>query len=152
MTELRIEPAAGEAALADWRHVHNAIIPTAPLSAEEVRASARRNRLAVAYLGDVLVGCSTVRPPADGSTAATVIARVLPAHRRRGHGAALYAQGVARALELGADGIETIILASNTDGLDFALARGFVEVERDLLPGDTVPFITLRLTRELPSQ
>jgi hypothetical protein len=53
-------------------------------------------------------------------------------------------RGLAEARRLGADTVETIVLASNVDGLRFALSRGFVEVERDLLPGDTVPFVTLR--------
>ncbi len=37
------------------------------------------------------------------------------------------------------------MLASNEDGLGFALARGFVEVDRYLLDGDTIPFVDLRL-------
>ncbi len=38
------------------------------------------------------------------------------------------------------------MLSSNGDGLRFAPARGFVEVERCLLDdGDTVPWIDLRL-------
>jgi hypothetical protein len=57
MSRLRIEP-VDETTLEDWRHVHNVIIPTASLSLEEVRERAGRNHLEVAYLGDVLVGCS----------------------------------------------------------------------------------------------
>ncbi|MFL6072123.1 MAG: GNAT family N-acetyltransferase [Mycobacteriales bacterium] len=131
--------------LRDWRHVHNTIIPTAVLSPDEVRERADRNRLDVAYAGDVLVGCATVRPPADGEPVATVIARVLPAYRRRGHGTALYEHGLTQARDLGATTIETVVLASNSDGLSFAEARGFVEIERYLLPGDKIPFVTLRL-------
>jgi GNAT superfamily N-acetyltransferase len=131
--------------LRDWRHVHNTIIPTAVLSPDEVRERAGRNRLDVAYAGDVLVGCATVRPPADGEPVATVIARVLPAYRRRGHGTALYEHGLTQARDLGATTIETVVLASNSDGLSFAEARGFVEIERYLLPGDKIPFVTLRL-------
>ncbi|MFF2924207.1 GNAT family N-acetyltransferase [Streptomyces celluloflavus] len=145
MTDLRIAPVDGDAMLQDWRYVHNTIIPTAALSLDEVRERVRRNRLAVAYLGDVLVGCSTVRPPTNDASVATVIARVLPAHRRQGFGGELFAQGLAQARKLGADLVETVVLASNVDGLRFAHARGFVEVDRYLLPGDSVPFIDLRL-------
>jgi GNAT superfamily N-acetyltransferase len=67
-----------------------------------------------------------------------VIARVLPEHRGQGFGSRLYAHGLAGARELGGDGIATIVLAANVDGLRFALARGFVEVERYVLPGDTM--------------
>jgi GNAT superfamily N-acetyltransferase len=142
---LRIEPVDGGDAtlLRDWRHVHNTIIPTAVLSPDEVRERAGRNRLDVAYAGDDLVGCTTVRPP-DGGVV-TVIARVLPPYRGQGYGTALYEHGLAHARDLGATAIETVVLASNADGLRFAEARGFVEVERYLLAGDTVPFVTLRL-------
>ncbi|MFF9193776.1 GNAT family N-acetyltransferase [Streptomyces sp. NPDC014779] len=158
MTELRIDsidpadPVAAPALLADWRLIHNTIIPTAPLSEAEVRERAGRNRLDVAYLDGVAVGCSTVRPPDEETPAATVIARILPAHRRRGHGTALYERGLAHARTLNDAGVETVVLASNEEGLAFALARGFVETERYLLPGDTVPFVTLRLAEEAPAE
>ncbi|GAA3108736.1 GNAT family N-acetyltransferase [Streptosporangium carneum] len=145
MSDLRIERPNGDAALEDWRHVHNVIIPTHVLSLDEVRERARRHHLEVAYLGDVLVGCSTVRPPEDDTSTVTVIARVLAAHRGRGFGEELYARGLDRARELGAEVIETVILSSNEDGLRFAEKHGFVETERYLLPGDTVPWVTLRL-------
>lgn len=87
-----------------------------------------------------------MRPPTDETPAATVIARVLAAHRRRGFGEELYARGLDRARQLGADVIETVILSSNEDGLRFALKHGFVETERYLLPGDTIPWIDLRLS------
>jgi GNAT superfamily N-acetyltransferase len=141
---LRIEPVDGERMMLDWQHVHNTIIPTAPLTLDEVRERTGRNHLEVAYLGEVVVGCSTVRPP-DDEDAAVVIARVLPGHRRRGIGLALYERGLERAREFGDERpIETVVLASNEDGLAFAAKHGFVEVERYLLPGDTIPFVSLR--------
>lgn len=99
VTDLRIEPVDPEAedSLQDWRHVHNLIVPPAAMSFDEVRERSGRNRLENAYLGDVLVGCSTVRPPQGEDAVATVIARVLPEFRRRGYGAALYGNGRARA-------------------------------------------------------
>ncbi|MFJ6866866.1 GNAT family N-acetyltransferase [Streptomyces termitum] len=142
---LRVVPAVDGAELADWRAVHNAIIPTAPLSPAEVRERAGRNRLEVAYLDGVAVGCSTVRPPDGETPAVTVIARILPAYRRRGFGTALYERGLAHARTLSGAGVGTVVLASNEEGLRFALARGFTEVERYLLPGDTVPFVDLLL-------
>ncbi|MGW2652035.1 GNAT family N-acetyltransferase [Streptomyces sp. NPDC001478] len=145
MTALRIEPVADEAALLDWQRVHNTIIPTAVLSLDEVRERAGRNRLTVARLGDTVVGCATVRPPTGDTPTATVIARVLPDHRGRGYGEALYGHGLAEARGLGAEVVETCVLESNPEGLRFALDRGFVEIERYVLPGDTIPFIDLRL-------
>lgn len=146
MTDLRFVQPDDDLALEDWRHVHNVIIPAHLLSLDDVRERAGRNHLEVAYRGDVLVGCSTVRPPEDGSATATVIARVLPGHRGRGYGERLYRRGLSRARELGAEVIETVVLSSNEDGLRFARARGFVEIDRYLLDGDTIPWIDLRLT------
>ena len=138
-------PVSDETTVLDWQRVHNEIIPTAPLSVDEIRERATRNVLEVAYYGDVLVGCSTVRPPSEESEAVTVIARVLPEHRRHGYGEALYQRCLARGRELGGKGIETHILASNEEGVRFAKAHGFIEVETYLLPGDTIPFIELHL-------
>ena len=147
MTDLRMEPVEPDAenALRDWQHVHNLIVPPAAMSLDDIRERSGRNRLENAYLGDVLVGCSTVRPPEGEDAVATVIARVLPDFRRRGYGAALYENGLTRARVLGAGAIETVVLAANTDGVRFAEARGFVETERYVLDGETDLWITLRL-------
>lgn len=131
--------------LDDWRSVHNTIIPTAPLSAADVAERAARNRLTLAYASGVLVGNATVRPPSGRDRVATVIVRILPEHRRRGLGAAYLEAELAQARSAGAMRIETVVLASNTDGLSFALAHGFVEHDRYLLEGDTVPFVDLHL-------
>ncbi|WP_433166993.1 GNAT family N-acetyltransferase [Kribbella sp. CA-247076] len=145
MSGLRIVPVGDDVTLLDWQRVHNEIIPTAPLSVDEIRERAERNVLEVAYAGDVLIGCSTVRPPSEETAAATVIARVLPEHRRQGYGTAIYQRSLAEGRKLSDAGIETHILATNEDGLRFAKAHGFIEVETYLLPGDTIPFIELRL-------
>ncbi|MFD7624923.1 GNAT family N-acetyltransferase [Streptomyces sp. NPDC059851] len=100
------------------------VIPTDPLSPDDVRERAGRHLPDVAHHGDALLGCSTVRPPA-GDGAVTVLAE---------------------ARRLGAEVIETVVLESNGNGPRFALARGFVEVECYLLPGDSVPYVDLRLT------
>ncbi|NUP51339.1 MAG: GNAT family N-acetyltransferase [Catenulispora sp.] len=132
--------------LADWQNIHNEIIPTDPLSLDQVRERAGRNHLEIAYLDGEPIGCSTVRPPADDNPfTATVIARILPAYRRKGFGGQLYRHGLQHARTLGATVIETVVLASNEDGLHFAKAHGFLEIERYVLPGDTIAYIDLRL-------
>lgn len=105
-------------------------------------ARSRVNRLELAYDGDVLVGCSTVRPATDGAPV-TVIVRILPEHRRRGLGTAYLAHLLDAARGLGADVVQTIVLESNVDGLEFALHRGFAESERYVLDGDTVAYVHL---------
>ncbi|MFI7387469.1 GNAT family N-acetyltransferase [Streptomyces sp. NPDC049813] len=151
MTDLRIETLTGDPATdgvraVDWQRAHNMIVPadSAYLSLDDVIERAGRNVLEVAYAGDDLVGCSTVRRPRDG--VATVISRVLPAYRGRGFGRALYARGLATARALGAEHIETVLLSSNEAGLRFAERAGFtVEVDRYRLDGDTVDWVELRL-------
>ncbi|MFJ8826225.1 GNAT family N-acetyltransferase [Streptomyces sp. NPDC102467] len=149
---LRIETLTGDAGadgslVADWQHVHNTVVPvdSAYLSPGDVTERAGRNVLEVAYAGDVLVGCSTVRAPRDG--VATVISRVLPEQRGQGFGAALYERGLDTARALGAERFETVVLASNTAGLRFAERAGFTEeVDRYRLDGDAVDWVELRLT------
>jgi len=145
VSTLRIVRPDDETRLKDWQHVHNVIVPPAAMSLDDVRERSLRNRLEVAYLGDILAGCTTVRPPTEDTGTSTVIARVLAEHRGRGFGAELYARGLGQARELGAEVIETCVLASNEDGLRFAEKHGFVEIERYTLPGETAQWIDLRL-------
>ncbi|WP_443053471.1 GNAT family N-acetyltransferase [Streptomyces sp. NBC_00285] len=145
MADLRIEPVVGDGMAEQWRHVHNVIVPPAALALDDVRERGRRYRLENAYLGDALVGCSTVRPPEGDDAVATVIARVLPDYRGRGFGTALYEKGLDHARVLGARVIETCVLAVNGDGTRFARARGFVEVDRYVLDGESDEWIDLRL-------
>jgi GNAT superfamily N-acetyltransferase len=131
--------------LEDWRAIHNTIIPTDPLSAGDVAERSTRHRLTLAYAEGRLVGNATVRPPHEPDAVATVIVRILPERRREGHGSTYLEAELAQAQALGARRIETVVLASNTDGLAFALARGFVEHDRYVLDGDTIAFIDLHL-------
>ena len=132
--------------LRQWQHVHNVIVPPAAMSLDEVRERAARHRLCNAYVGEELVGCSTVRAPQGEEKAVMVIARVLPEHRRRGFGTALYEDGLAHARVRGAGAVETCVLAVNEEGLAFARARGFTETERYTLPGENDVWVDLRLT------
>ncbi len=145
MDDVRFVEVADEQTVADWQHIHNAIIPTDPLSLDEVRERSGRHRLELAYLDRDAVGNSTVRRPTDDA-GAMVIARVLPAYRRRGIGTLLYARGLEIARGWADERpVETVVLASNEDGLAFALAHGFVEVERYTLPAATIPYVALAL-------
>lgn len=145
MAGLRVEAVVGDGMVEQWRYVHNVIVPPAAMGLDDVRERLGRNRLENAYLGDTLVGCSTVRPPQGDEGVATVIARVLPDYRGRGFGTALYEKGLDHARVLGARVIETCVLAVNEDGVRFAVARGFVEVDRYVLDGERDEWIDLRL-------
>ena len=144
MPELDIHPVSGDREIEDWRYVHNEIIPADALSRAEARDRASRYHLEVGYVGKVLVACTTVRPPDEHATA-TAIVRVLPAHRHQGYGRAAYARALAKARSLGATTIETVVWEPNVDGLKFALANGFIEVDRYVLDGAEHAYITLRL-------
>ena len=145
MADVRFVQVGDDQSLADWRRIHNEIIPTDPLTLDEVRERSGRHRLELAYWGDVAVGNSTVRRP-DDESGAMVIARVLPAYRRHGIGTLLYERGLEAARQWADDRpLETVVLASNEDGLAFALVKGFVELERYTLPGATIPYVALEL-------
>ena len=134
-----------------WQQVHNEIIPSDPLTLEQTMSRSTVNVLEVAHLDGTVVGCSTVRP-ANNEDPVTVIVRILPAFRRQGLGSEYLVHAVSAARELDAVDIQTIVLASNSDGLEFALRRGFVETERYCLPGATVPYIHLaRPLTDVPS-
>lgn len=122
--------------------MHNAIIPTAALTLDEVLERAGRNHLDVAYSGDALVGCATVRPATDDEPV-TVIVRILPEHRRHGLGSRYLVHALDVAVGLGAATVQTIVLESNVDGLEFAQHRGFVETERYVLDGDELAYVHL---------
>jgi RimJ/RimL family protein N-acetyltransferase len=141
---LRVVPALPDH-LDAWRAVHNQIIPTSPLTPAEVAERATRHHLSVAYVGDTLAGCATVRPPAGESRTSTVIVRILEPFRRRGLGATYLDAALADARALDPDRIETVVLESNADGLAFATNHGFVEYDRYVVDGQSVPFIDLHL-------
>jgi len=145
MDDVRFVEVADEQTIADWQRVHNEIIPTDPLSLDDVRMRSARHRLELAHLADAVVGNSTVRRPTDDE-GAMVIARVLPPYRRRGIGTLLFRRGLEVALSWADERpVETVVLETNEDGLAFALAQGFVEVERYTLPGATIPYVALEL-------
>ncbi|OIK24271.1 GNAT family N-acetyltransferase [Streptomyces malaysiense] len=131
--------------LEQWRLVHNAVVPPAAMSPAQARVRRERYLLDNAYAGDVLVGCSTVRPPVGEERVATVIARVLPEFRRRGFGTVIFGNALERARALDAGVVETCVLAANGDGLRFAVRRGFEEVERYVLDGERDEWVDLRL-------
>jgi GNAT superfamily N-acetyltransferase len=130
--------------LRDWKHVHNEIIRAGQLSDEQVRVRARKHHLEVAYLGDDPVGCTTVRRPTGLDARVVVIVRVLPPYRRRGIGGTLLVRAQKQAHRIGAGRIETIVWAANLEGLRFAEVHGYTEVDRYLISGEDVPYVTLR--------
>jgi ribosomal protein S18 acetylase RimI-like enzyme len=65
--------------------------------------------------------------------------------RRKGLGSDYFAAKLAEARSMGARRIETVVLASNEDGLAFAGRHGFVEFDRYALDGETAAYVGLCL-------
>ena len=141
---LRVLPVAPER-LAAWREVHNEIIPTSPLSQDEVAERATRHRLTVGTSATP----SWAAPrsvPRRGSRARhrhRSDPRAVPAARAR-HGVPRRGPG-GRPRPGAEPDSETVVLETNADGLEFAVKRGFVEHERYVVDGQTVPFVDLHL-------
>jgi GNAT superfamily N-acetyltransferase len=131
LTIVDVTPESAES----WREIHNLVIPDSPLSADDVRGRLARNVLTLAYADGALVGNATIRPPASAGDPATVIVRILPAHRRQGHGSEYLRAMLDRAGGLGADGVRTIVLVTNPEGVRFAGRHGFVETRRYTVDG-----------------
>jgi GNAT superfamily N-acetyltransferase len=144
MPGLRLRTATDALSLRDWKHVHNQIISAGQLSDEQVRDRARKHHLEVAYLDDDPVACTTVRRPTGPDARVVVIVRVLPPYRRRGIGASLLVRAEKQAYGMGSGRVETIVWAANLEGLHFAAVHGYTEVDRYLVPGEDVPYVTLR--------
>ena len=141
---LRIVPVGPDTVTA-WRDIHNAIIPAHTLTSDEVLERLTRNSLTLAFDGDVLVGNATIRPPSSDSMTATVIVRILPQYRRSGFGTEYLAAMLTQVRAMGARRIETVVLASNEDGLAFAVRQGFVEFDRYVLDGECAEYVDLYL-------
>jgi GNAT superfamily N-acetyltransferase len=141
---LRIVPVSPDA-VDSWRDIHNAIIPVHVLTSDQVLERLTRNSLTLAFVGDDLVGNATIRPPEPASMIATVIVRILPEYRRQGLGSEYLDAMLAEARGMGARRIETVVLASNEDGVSFAAKHGFVEFERYILDGETAEYVGLCL-------
>lgn len=146
---LTIVPATGEL-LETWRNVHNIVIPPVQLTTEEVAQRALHNDLTVAFHDGVLVGNATVRAPQEGVV--TVIVRVLPEHRRSGHGSEYLDEVLKRPFAREAEQINTVVLQANVDGLAFAHRHGFVETERYEVDGVAFIDLTLRGSTPQPSR
>jgi RimJ/RimL family protein N-acetyltransferase len=128
-----------------WRDIHNAVIPAHALTSDQVLERLTRNHLTLAYSGDELVGNATIRPPQPDAMTATAIVRILPEYRRQGLGSEYLTAVLAQARRLSARRIETVVHASNQDGLAFALRHGFVEFDRYFLDGETTAYVDLYL-------
>jgi mycothiol synthase len=128
---LDISPCVTDDDLEAWRRVRIAVIPyERTQSIAEIRADETPERLLVVAREDGVVVGSGMATRSEIGKAGTVIPRVLPEHRRRGHGTALLERLVDHVAGLGH---RTVRAGADDDGsLAFAHRFGFEEVNREV--------------------
>ncbi len=128
---LDISPCDTDADLEEWRRVRIAVVPDERTqSIAEIRADETPERLLVLAREDGVVVGSGMANRSEIGKAGSVIPRVLPDHRRRGHGTALLERLVDHVADLGYD---TVRAGADDEGsLAFAHRFGFEEVNREV--------------------
>ena len=131
-----IRPVESEAGTQLSVGIWNAVYPTMPASLADVldyQRSCLGHLDAVADRGADAAGSGfvVIEPHQAGRVVARAMLAVLPEHRRQGVGTALYRTVSTWAREQSKDTLETWVLESEPDGLDYATKRGFVEVGRE---------------------
>jgi GNAT superfamily N-acetyltransferase len=145
---ITVEPASDGEALQAWLAVRNAVWPTWPVTADEVRHSrarhAQRAWLLARLDGEAAgAGFASVNLASPGSEHAWGAAWVLEPLRRRGVGRALAAAVGEAARGWGCPRLETLVRETDPDALAFVQRRGFVEEARQMA-------VALDLTRLEP--
>ena len=85
------------------------------ISLQTARNRSRTGSLEVVDLDGTLVGCSTMRAPADVTGLGRLIVLALLDFRERGIGTAMFVRGMAHARSLGATIIETVVLGTQCE-------------------------------------
>jgi GNAT superfamily N-acetyltransferase len=115
--------------------VYNAVWPHSAFTMDEVRSyksSVRHHHDVVARVDGEPVGSALTVVVPQRSDRVFAVVTVLPSHRRRGVGTALYASLSAWALGLGIGEVEVPVLDDDPESLAFATRRGFVEERHEL--------------------
>ncbi|MDQ3823028.1 MAG: GNAT family N-acetyltransferase [Actinomycetota bacterium] len=124
------DPADEERSLA----VYNAVWPWDSVTMDEVESFKRSMRVYADHLalsGADVVGSAAVGVAPSRPDVAFALVNVLPEHRRRGAGTALYRAVSEWLVEHGLDRIDAPVPEDDPASLAFAARRGFVEVERN---------------------
>ncbi|HEY0642327.1 MAG TPA: GNAT family N-acetyltransferase, partial [Nocardioides sp.] len=120
-----------------WRQVRMAILPyERTVSVAELRAADSPDRLLVLAREDGVVVGHGLSDRSDSAGGGSVIPRVLPEHRRRGHGTALLHHLVEHVASLG---LPMLRAGADDDGsMAFAQRFGFEEVNREVEQTDRI--------------
>ena len=109
--------------------IYNAVWPTSAVTMDDVRSFKSRTLDYGDFLGpggSVAIAVMPQRPHTG-----YVLLTVLPEHRRRGVGAALYVAASSWLRERGVHGIEARVSEDDEESIAFAERRGFEEIERN---------------------
>jgi GNAT superfamily N-acetyltransferase len=126
---LEIQPCATEEDERRTLAIYNAVWPTSAITMDEVRSFKSQTLDYGDFLGpggSVAVAVMPQRPDTG-----YVLLTVLPEHRRRGLGAALYVAASSWLRERGVHRIDARISEDDEESIAFAERRGFNEVERN---------------------
>ena len=129
---IALRQVSGDADLELWAALKNAVLPTEPVTAEDLRRAEKPGRLLLlAELEGSPAGCG-LGVPSSFAGCCFVVPRVLPAARRRGVGTALFEALSRHALSLGRQSIVAHVREDDPPSLEFAARRGFAEVDRQV--------------------
>jgi GNAT superfamily N-acetyltransferase len=126
---LQIRPCADKADEAKTLAIYNAVWPESAVTMDEVRSFKTRTLAYGDFLGpggSVAVAVMPVRPDFG-----FVLLTVLPEHRRRGLGNALYLEASAWLAQRDVHRIDARVSEDDEESIAFAKRRGFEEVERN---------------------
>jgi mycothiol synthase len=126
---LEIRPCANETDEAATLAIHNAVWPSSAVTMDEVRSFKSQTLDYGDFLGpggSVAVAVMPYRPDVG-----FVLLTVLPEHRHRGVGSALYVEASAWLAERGLHRIEARVSEDDEESFAFATRRGFQEIERN---------------------
>jgi GNAT superfamily N-acetyltransferase len=118
--------------LARWCEVKTAVVPNEPVTIQQMQASVEPERvLLLAEVGDAPVGCGIADRSNFGGRAFVAV-RVLPEHRRRGVGTALYLELASYGRSLGLDGVNAFVYADEPHSIAFAERFGLAAADYQL--------------------
>jgi mycothiol synthase len=129
-----IRRAETDADLAAYCNVWNAITPREPTRLEDIKRRLERQpeRLyLVAFEGDQVAGLGFCGPSQSPKRTAIVV-RVLPDHRRRGIGSALFERVLAHADGLARPQVSGMVFEDDPESIAWVTNRGFEESDRQV--------------------
>jgi mycothiol synthase len=133
-----LRPVISDHDLVLWAALKSAVVPTEPVTAEQLRAHPEPERhLLLAALDGELAGCGIADRSSFGGRAFIAV-RVLPEYRRHGVASALMGALASYARALGLTGVNAFVYADEPHSIAFAESLGLADVDYQLQQVRTV--------------